>query len=414
MFARWTAVRRLCLTVGCAMVVLLGPTTARSQSPGVRLDVWMLTFGPGQPVFLKFGHNAILVRAVDTANDTVKFERVYDYGLFDGSSPTLVADFLQGRMRYWMGVTTLGRTKRNYRRTNRDIYAQKLRLTPEQSRSLYRRLQDNAKPENRYYSYDYYYDNCSTRVRDVLDEVTAGALKAAFQGPASMSLRDHSLRHTHDDWKYYLGLDLGLANVDEPIDVWTEAFLPFKLREALRRVQVEQDGQRVPLVEREEVWFDGTRPDAAEQPPSRVLLLTMVGLAIGALLAAIGGVGRRIRAVGWLFVVLAAAIAFGLSLFGLLLIFLWGFTDHSIAYANQNIFNLAPWAVVAPVVAVWSRRGLFGLLAVSAAWSALGLVLKVLPFFEQDTFRITGLLLPVWCGLALGAWWVATRPRTDA
>ncbi|MEL7369070.1 MAG: DUF4105 domain-containing protein, partial [Myxococcota bacterium] len=328
------------------------------------------------------------------------FERVYDYGLFDGSSPTLVADFLQGRMRYWVGVTTLHRTMRRYRATNRDVAAQKLRLTQDRALELLRKLEENIKPENRFYRYDYYYDNCSTRVRDVIDDVTEGAVKKAFVGDASMTLREHTLRHTSSDWLYYLGLDIGLADVDRSIDLWVESFLPQNFREGLRKVQVVIDGQTVPLVEEEEVWFESTRPAVPAQPPSRVGLIALIGLGFGGLFVLFGEAARRFR-FEWALVLWVSLTAFVLSFFGGLLVFLWGFTDHEVAYANENIFHLAPWGLVAPLVAVWSRRALFWVLASAAAFSMLGLAVKVVPVFGQDTFRLIALLLPIWVGMAV-------------
>ena len=408
---------RILLIAATVFATFALPRSSEGQAQP-SLEVWVLTFGPGEPVFLKFGHNAILVRGLDPSGAT-RFERVYDYGLFDGRSPTLVADFLQGRMRYWMGVTVLRRTMSQYKRTNRDVYAQKLRLSQSQALDLFRRLQENAKPENREYRYDYYYDNCSTRVRDALDVVTDGAVKAGFTGAASMSLRDHSLRHTSrntaNDWMYYLGLDVGLANVDQPIDVWVESFLPFKLREGLRAVQIDVDGTRQPLVEKEEVWFKGTRPNVPERAPSRGVLLTFVGLVVGVFFAGFGWVARRSWFVRILFRAAVSTTAFGLAVFGILLVFLWGFTDHSVAYANQNIFNLAPWAILTPVVAIVARRQghvlLYRWLGSAAAFSLLGLLLKVLPGFGQDTLRLIGLLLPIWGGMAIGAWLISqSRP----
>ena len=394
----------------CAVLALLSlvawsPPVYAQAAP--QLDVWMMTFGPGEPVFLKFGHNALLIRIRDGATGQVQQERVYDYGLFNGASPTLVADFLQGRMQYWLGVTRLSSTMHRYRATNRDVAAQKLRLTPEQSRTLLEQLERNALPENRFYRYDYYYDNCSTRLRDVLDRITKGAVKKAFVGPATMSLRDHTLRHTASDWLYYLGLDVGLANVDEDIDLWSESFLPQKFREALRGVEVTIDGETVPFVEKEEVWFDGTRPDVPAQPPSRGPLLALIGFLIGGVFASWGWLGRRNRLLRTLYLIAAGLVGFGLAFFGVLLIYLWGFTDHSIAYGNENIFHLAPWAILAPVAALMSRRRgapyLFRLFAAAAVLSLLGLLIKVVPGFGQDTYRLISLLLPIWVGLALGA-----------
>ena len=409
--------RRLSIRKVLGMAVVLAaasswpPVVSAAPERPVELEVWMMTFGPGGPVFLKFGHNALLIRGRDAASDRVLFERVYDYGLFNGASPTLVADFLQGRMDYWVAVTTLSRTMGRYRYTNRDVAAQKLRLTPEQSAALYEMLELNIQPENRFYRYDYYYDNCSTRLRDALDRITDGALRRAFIGPATMSLRDHSLRHTANDWKYYLGLDVGLANVDAPINLWVESFLPQKFREALRKVEVPVGDEMRPFVEKEEVWFDGTRPEVPDRPPARGWLMMAIGTAIGALVALLGRRGRDSAAARRVFAVVASLVALGLGFFGVLLIYLWGFTDHSIAYANENIFHLAPWGVVLPLAAILSPRWFTRGLVAAAGLSALGLVIKVVPAFGQDTYRIIGLLLPVWIGLAVGARG-ATRERT--
>lgn len=402
------------LVAGLAALALASVAHAQPS-----LEVWMLTFGAGEPVFLKFGHNALMVRGRDEASGRVLFERVYDYGLFDGSSPTLVADFLQGRMQYWMGVTTLGRTMRRYRATNRDVFAQKLRLTAEQAAMLHTRLQDNAKPENRYYRYDYYYDNCSTRVRDAVDAVTDGAVKAAFTGPAALTLRDHSLRLTASDLLYYVGLDLGLADVDRPINIWVESFLPFKLQESMRKVQVTTaDGQRQPLVEREEVWFEGTRSKAPSIPPDYWPQMLLVGVAIGGLFAVWGRWGRRSLLGRRLFMVVASGLGAGLAFFGLVLLYLWGFTDHAVAYANQNVMYLAPWAIAAPVVALVSRRpgqkALYFVFASAAVLAIFGLSIKILPGVGQQTHRLAALLLPIWCGLTAGAYAITTRPAGGA
>ena len=391
------------------VAILAAAPPANAHVPD--LEVWMMTFGPGEPVFLKFGHNAILIRGKD---HDAEFARVYDYGLFDGTSPTLVADFLQGRMQYWVGVTTLDRTMRRYRATNRDVAAQKLRLSKEQAFDLFRSLERNVQPEYRNYRYDYYYDNCSTRVRDALDEVTEGAVKRAFAEPASMTLREHTLRHTANDWLYYLGLDVGLANVDDAIDQWVESFLPQKLREGLRRVQVEVDGQSVPLVEEEAVWFKSTRAGVPASPPAYLLWMIMVGVFSGGALSIIAWFGRLYWVPRWLFLLLASSVSFVFGFFGLLLLFLWGFTDHAIAYGNENVFHLAPFGLLAPIAVLLSlkpgRYALTALLTAAAVLSVVGLLLKVVPIFSQDTYRLIGLLLPIWGGMALGAWWLARRP----
>ncbi len=379
------------------------------------LQVWVMTFGPGDEVFFKFGHNAVLVTGLDA--DGRRFRTIYDYGIFDGSSPTLVADFLQGRMDYWVASTSFSLTLRRYTRQNRAVYGQRLRLTQAQALRLYRMLEENIKPANSRYRYDYYYDNCSTKVRDILDVITGGAVRRAFSGPATMSLRDHSLRHTADAWHYYVGLDLGLANVDGPLDRWDESFLPEKLRESLRLVKVEIDGEMVDLVAEERVFFRGTRPEVRAEPPVRWPIMLAVGAVVGLFWAGLGFLGRRLGFVRVLFVLSSSVFAATLALFGVLLVFLWTSTDHSIAYGNENIFNLAPWGVLAPVAGLLSlvprwRSVMFWFFLSVAAFSVLGVLAKVLPGLDQVTHRIVVLLLPTWVGLTLGARFIAQPPSS--
>ncbi len=128
--------------------------------------------GPGRSVYERYGHNAIWIRDLDTGTDLV-----YNYGTFDFTTPGFVTNFIKGRPRYWLGVSDLGETLRQYTHAERDVVAQELNLSPAQRSELATYLAYNALPENRVYTYDYFLDNCSTRVRDALDRVLQGALR---------------------------------------------------------------------------------------------------------------------------------------------------------------------------------------------------------------------------------------------
>ena len=111
-------------------------------------------------------------------------------------------------MRYWVSVTRLEDTLASYRSQNRTIFAQRLVLTVEERRELIEKLRIAALPENKYYRYDYYRDNCSTRVRDLLDDVFDGALARQAKRPARLSWRDHTSRLTEESPAVYLGLNV--------------------------------------------------------------------------------------------------------------------------------------------------------------------------------------------------------------
>jgi hypothetical protein len=165
------------------LLCLAPARAARAAEPGAELTISVLTFGPGDHPFYKFGHNAILVHDALRGRDDV-----YNYGTFDYRARTLVPDFLHGRLQYWLSVASLEVTVEQYRSENRSVTAQELALSAAQRRALVERLGRAALPANRYYRYDYYRDNCSTRVRDVIDGVLDGRLRDASRGPATTAV----------------------------------------------------------------------------------------------------------------------------------------------------------------------------------------------------------------------------------
>ena len=149
----------------------LRPTRSASKDP---LSVYVMTFGPGDHPFFKFGHDAIWIH--DAAAGT---DRVYNFGTFSFTGPRLILDFLHGRMTYWLSVSYLPAVLASYEHENRTIDVQELALDPAAKQALRARLDVNARPENRAYKYDYFLDNCATRVRDAIDDAVGGQLRAS-------------------------------------------------------------------------------------------------------------------------------------------------------------------------------------------------------------------------------------------
>src|SRR5205823_7278461 len=127
-------------------------------------------------------------------------------------------------MLYWMGGFDLQSTIDQYREANRPVWAQELNLTPAQRSSLAQFIEWNERPENRFYHYDYYRDNCSTRVRDALDRVLGGAIKSQTSTlPTGATYRFHTQRLTANDPLIFTGLLVALGHyVDRPISAWEE------------------------------------------------------------------------------------------------------------------------------------------------------------------------------------------------
>ena len=176
----------------------------------------------------------------------------------------------------------------------------------QQKRELRDFLRWNALEENKYYRYDYFLDNCSTRLRDALDRVLRGALRAATDSVRTpLSYRRESVRLTDGDRPIQTGIDIALGRpADAPLTAWESFFIPMRLRDAVRGLTVPNgvDGARVPLVASERTIepYPGT-PRVAELPtaPRLVWRLLVVGLVLAALVAGIRVMAVSRRGAVW-------------------------------------------------------------------------------------------------------------------
>jgi hypothetical protein len=404
MRARWPlALAAFCLS-------LLGAPSAARAEAGDDLTISVLTFGPGDHPFFKFGHNAILVHNARSRNG--RADQVYNFGTFLFDSPLLIPVFLRGKLLDWLSSQSLGGTLAAYHHENRSIDAQELNLTPAQRLELATALEVNARDENKEYKYDYYRDNCSTRVRDAVDRVTGGRVKAASTAPARMTWRDHTMRLTADDLPIYLGLYVAMGSfIDQPITVWEEMFLPARLQETLRTVTIPGPNGDIPLVKKETTLLAAERAPLRAEPPHWTLRMGLVGALLGGGLAALGALGQKNRKARVAFGLVLAPVGFLLGLLGCIFLMFWLVTDHEVAYHNENILQCVPWAlalVPASVRVALDRAGgirrAFVLCRAAAVASGVGLVLKILPWFHQGNGQIIALLLPLWAGATYGLW----------
>lgn len=402
------------LVAACILAVLAMWPRPLCAEPGDELTISVLTFGPGDHPFSKFGHDGLLVE--DRKRGT---SLVYNYGTYSFHSAWLIPKFLLGKYRYWLSVSPLSGVLASYAAENRSVVAQRLALMPAQKRSLAEFLAWNAREENKYYLFDYYRDNCATRVRDLIDNTTDGALHAANNMPGSLTWREHTERLTADAPLVFLGLDLAMGGfIDQPISFWQEMFLPSKLEEGLRRTMIgvlDAAGSTniVKLVDAETVLVTAHRPPLRAAPPD------LRGPAMGAMAA--GSIAALFLSVlGWGVCrgSGAARIALGvvigllgtvLGLLGCLFLFLWFGTNHEVAYRNENILQCVPFALLFAWQGVALARGVRGSAArahrialIALACSAAGLLLKVLPWFDQRNGHIMMFCIPLWIGVALG------------
>jgi len=376
-----------------------------------------MTMGPGKRVWERFGHNAIWIH--DPVGGT---DQAYNYGLFDFHQQNFLLRFIQGRMWYWMQGFPAQSYIEQYRRANRSVWVQELEMAPHARRELQEFLEWNERPENRFYHYDYYRDNCSTRIRDALDRALGGLIRRNTQSaPTGRTYRFHTLRLTANDPPIYTGLLLALGQpVDRPISVWEEMFLPLAVREHLRKLTVTgKDGVPVPLVRSERTLFESSDPAPASRPPFWLPFYLAGGLLLGGVAYGLAtrAPGSRPARLGFLLVTWVWVLVTGAA--GAVLSGLWGLTDHAAAYYNENILQ----ASILALPLLWllpgfvrgkrsSARLTLGLAMAVAAVSLAGLLLKLLPQFYQNNGQVIALALPAHAGVVAGLWRLARSQVT--
>ncbi|MBB6326225.1 hypothetical protein FHS59_001853 [Algoriphagus iocasae] len=232
------------------VLMVIGLTDSFAQQYRVSL----LTCDPGEEIYSSFGHSAIRVLDQETGRD-----RVYNYGTFDFGAPNFVLNFAGGRLDYFLSVSTFDRFIAEYNYFHRSVREQELDLNQEQKLALIAFLETNYLPENRNYRYDFFFDNCATRIRDVMEEILGNQLVWHDEEQEAV---DKSFRQLIDEKVFYmpwsdLGIDLALGSrLDRDATPREEQFLPEYMEEAFARAMIEGDGPTRPLVKNERVILD--------------------------------------------------------------------------------------------------------------------------------------------------------------
>ena len=301
-----------------------------ATAAGAAPRIAVMTMQPGEIFFERFGHNAIVVD-----DPEVGAPISYNFGFFDLGEPGFLGRFIHGDMQYKLVALPVMDDLVYYRDVGRGVSIQWLDLPPEQAQAIADALAFNARPENARYRYDYFTDNCSTRVRDALDRGLGGALRKQLEvRSAGDTFRSEAVRLASPAWWMWLGFDIGLGPfADRPLSRWEDAFVPMRLAASLRETK-NTEGR--PLVQKESELLPHRLPPDPPDTPRRWWPWLIAGLALA--FAMRGLSTHKPRVFG--------AIALpGWSLLGVLgcvLAFLWLATTHRAGWANHNLLLFSP------------------------------------------------------------------------
>lgn len=257
-------------------VVLLGfgLSTRAASTDSIRFS--LMTCAPGTEIYALFGHTALRYE-----NFTTKEDWVYNYGMFSFRTPSFVMRFVKGETDYQLGKIPYIYFREEYAQRGSSVYQQVLNLSEGEKIKLLRLLEENYLPKNRIYRYNYFYDNCTSRARDKVEESIEG--KVVYpKNPEVRTFREIIHEYTAgSEWSEF-GIDLCLGSeADEPIDERQQMFAPFYLLAFARDAQIHRGDSVVPFVQAEFKAVDATREEIGSGFPSpmtcAVLLLIVSG-----------------------------------------------------------------------------------------------------------------------------------------
>lgn len=225
------------------------------------VDFYLITVDVGDSIWDNFGHTALRVVDRNSGSDLV-----FNWGLFDTSGGNILfaSNFLRGILNYQLGVSPPGWEFGRYEREQRTLWQDRINLTNEQKATLYRRLAWNLREENIVYSYQYFFDNCTTRPRDYLNEALGGRLQEANRSLSQNTFRDEVKAHYASVSAVAVSLDILMnGRIDRRMTQWEELFLPAKLRQELLSFpsDVISNGQRLPLLDDSRTLLEFPSPE---------------------------------------------------------------------------------------------------------------------------------------------------------
>lgn len=318
--------------MGCSF--LWGYAQEAKLSPLSKLS--LLTVGTGQELASKFGHSAVRLQ-----DPTLGIDVVYGYGTYNFEDPNFYLNFTRGKLNYTITRNPFNQFKQSYIFEQRWIKEQELDLSLAQRETIITFLETNLRPKNRWYKYDFLFENCATKIPEVFEKNLGDDLQFSFEHLAEQ----HTFRElihqslSVNSWATF-GIDLALGSViDKKATPYEHMFLPVYVYKQLKHTTIND----TPLVHQERVILD------IPTPKDRILFLLSPAFWLGLLLLAVGYLtytdlkhNKRTR---WVDIILFSLTGAA----GLVILFLWFFTDHNATKGNYNII----WALATNLIAAF-------------------------------------------------------------
>ena len=313
------------------------------------IRISLLTAASGEDIYAVFGHNGLRVK-IET--DSLDYDAVYNYGTINFKQPNFYVNFSRGRMNYYLSRSSFENFHYAYMYENRRMREQVLELDSAQTMFVFNFLENNYLPENRYYWYHFFYDNCATRIRDLLMLAYEGIEFPQAQETPTFRNLIHRYLNDHPWGRFGIDIGLGLPT-DITTGVYEQMFLPDYLFDTFSKLSY--NGHPIVKETNDIIIPDGNRPPAIQ--PSGLITPAVVCCFMLALAALCSFVNNsKIRQFSRFF---DFTLFFIVGIAGLLVTFLWFFTDHTNTQNNLNIIWAIPSHIIMAFFLLKRRRSDF-------------------------------------------------------
>ncbi len=307
--------------------------SAQYDQLSAEAEVHLLTVDPGPELYSSFGHSAF--RLIDPGRN---YDHIYNYGTFSFNTPGFYMKFARGKLPYYLAGESVWDFVYLYESEGRNVKAQVLNLEQSEVQQIYEYLENNLKPENREYQYDFFFDNCATREKKVIEQVFGENVDwRPWPADSLGSLRELiDIYLAKQPWPDF-GIDLVLGlPADQQADMHLSTFLPDFLHDAFDRAVIRDGENWKPLVKREYWLVKPGRPFVAEDswftPSVAMWGFFAIVLLLTSLLSADS---LPLRIFDLLFFLT-------IGLLSVLILLLWFATDHDATQNNLNILWAHP------------------------------------------------------------------------
>ncbi len=319
--------------------LFLNDYNLKSQSLSNYAEISVLTCAPGDDLYSTFGHSAIRIK-----DPALRIDKVYNYGTFNFETPNFYLKFVRGQLDYMLSASRYKYFIIPYINENRWIKEQVLDLSQSQKDDVFLFLENNLLPENKYYRYDFFYDNCATRVKDVIKDVLKDDLKL----PKNITEENETFRHLihkyliGKNWERY-GINLALGQpTDKVVSAEEATFLPDYLNFMFENAVLNINGAQKPLVKKTLMIFE---PKNINKRTNNSILRPVFVLSFLFLFFLIFSFLEYKNSK--YYVLLDKAIFFISGIVGVILLLLWFGTEHSTTIKNWNLVWAMPLFLIA-------------------------------------------------------------------